>query len=203
MNTDSASFIHVPRMHIVFLLNNSVFMRGIPIDQLNDIMKKVIKVVKRESEEKEVNLSIRVIVYNSSSDFIEGNTFLGENHTIWTPIKLSDCDCADLAGAIHLSRNALRRPFVSMGDCRPIIILISNGIADNIETFDYELDNLKNLLKGKIVRIAIAVKGSNRKVLSNFASIGWIFHDDGSLEENVPLVLDGTNLREGALNFLG
>ena len=63
------------------------------------------------------------------------------------------------------------------------------------------LKSSTNPNKDKITRIAIGVTGANQTELTNFASIGTIEREDGTLDENVPFVfnVDDIGLLKGLL----
>lgn len=57
---------------VVFLLNTSHAMLGEPIEQLNRTMQEILPVIENESAKKELQLSVKVIRFSSSAEWILG-----------------------------------------------------------------------------------------------------------------------------------
>ena len=194
------------QMNIIFLLDTSGSMLGERINQLNIAMAWVITAAIEAALEQEIELLMRVVGFNSTAQWICGDTKHGVDHIDWVPLTAGGG--TDTAGAIDLARSVMHREFLGERNYRPVVILITDGASNDPEKTVEAIAKLKSSLKSstdpnkdKITRIAIGVKDANQTELHNFASIGNIVRADGTIEENVPLVfnVDDVSLLKGLL----
>lgn len=181
------------QLNLIYLLDTSGSMIGEPINQLNVAMAEAIQVAEEAAKEKEVQLLMRVVEFNTVAKWIIGDTRHGVEHIKWRPLKANGG--TDTAGAIDLARSVMHREFLGERNYRPVVILITDGASNDPQSTLQAIAKLKASLKSstnpnkdKITRIAIGVTGANQKELINFASVGNIENDDGTVKENVPFV---------------
>lgn len=180
------------QMNLIYIVDSSGSMIGVPINQLNVAMAEAVQVAEEAALEKEVQLFMRVVEFNSVAKWLIGDTAHGVEHIDWMP--LSAGGGTDTAGAIDLARSVMHREFLGERNYRPVVILITDGASNDPQATKEAVEKLKASLKSskdpnkdKIIRIAIGVTGANQEELVNFASVGNI-ERDGVVEENVPLV---------------
>lgn len=195
------------QLNLIYLLDTSGSMHGEPINQLNVAMAEAIQVAKEAAKEKEVQLLMRVVEFNSVAKWLIGNTRQGVEHIDdWIPLKANGG--TDTAGAIDLARGVMHREFLGERNYRPVVILITDAESDDPQKTVEAVAKLKASLKSstdpnkdKITRIAIGVSGANQTELNNFASVGNIEREDGTMDENVPFVfnVDDVQMLKGLL----
>ncbi len=184
-----------PQLNITFDLDKSGSMVGEPMNQLNVAMAEAVQVCEEAAAEKEVQLLMRVISFNDHAEWTYGDQHSGVEHIDWAP--LSAYGGTNTAEALDMTRSIMSRKYLGERNYRPVVILITDGESNNPSETVAAVGRLKGSLKSstdpgkdKITRIAIGVHGANRTELENFASIGNIVREDGSVDENVPLVFD-------------
>ena len=182
------------QLNLIYLLDTSGSMYGEPINQLNVAMAEAIQMAEEAANEKEVQLLMRVVEFNSTARWIFGNTQQGVEHIDWVPLTAGGC--TDTEGAIDLARSVMHREFLGERNYRPVVILITDGVSDDTQRTLAAIENLKSSLKSsknpnadKITRIAIGVSGANQHELTSFASVGNI-EVDGDTQQNVPFVFN-------------
>lgn len=184
-----------PQLNLIYLLDTSGSMSGEPINQLNLAMEESLRVAEEAALEKEVQLLLRVVEFNSSASWIYGDTENGVEHIEWNPLYANGG--TDTATAIDMATGVMHRKYLGERNYRPVVILITDGESNDYQETIAASERLKNSLKSssnpnkdKVTRIALGVTGANRAELEAFASRGTIEWPDGRIEENVPLVFD-------------
>lgn len=194
------------QLNLIYLVDTSGSMYGEPINQLNVAMAEAVQVAEEAAMEMEVQLFMRVVEFNSVAKWLIGDTRRGVEHIDWMPLNANGG--TDTAGAIDLARGVMHREFLGERNYRPIVILITDGESNDSQKTVEAVAKLKASLKSstdpnkdKITRIAIGVTGANQTELTNFASIGNIEREDGTIEENVPFVfnVDEVGILKGLL----
>lgn len=194
------------QLNLIYLVDTSGSMHGEPINQLNVAMAEAIMVAEEAALSNEVQLSMRVIEFNSVAKWLFGDTAQGLGHINWVPLSANGG--TDTAGAIDLARSVMHRQYLGTRNYRPVVILITDGESNEPDKTVEAIARLKASLKSstdptkdKITRIAIGVTGANETELRNFASVGNIENADGTMQENVPLVfnVDDVNRLKGLL----
>lgn len=179
--------------NIIFLLDNSGSMIDEPINQLNAAMTEAIPAAAEAVLKMESDLRLRAIAFNTTARWIIGNEAQGESEVSWIPLTAEGG--TNTAAAIDLAKGVMHREYLGTRNYKPVVILITDGESNSPADTIRATNDLKNSLKSstdpnkdKVIRIAIGVKGANRIELEQFASTGNIMREDGSIEENVPLV---------------
>lgn len=194
------------QLNLIYLVDTSGSMYGEPINQLNVAMAEAVQVAEEAAMEKEVQLFMRVVEFNSVAKWLIGDTRQGVEHIDWMPLNANGG--TDTAGAIDLARGVMHREFLGERNFRPVVILITDGESNDPQRTVEAVAQLKASLKSstdpnkdKITRIAIGVTGANQTELINFASVGNIEREDGTIDENVPFVfnVDDVGLLKGLL----
>lgn len=194
------------QLNLIYLVDTSGSMVGERINQLNAAMADAVKVAEDAAVEKEIQLFMRVVEFNTTAKWIFGDAQHGVPHIDWMP--LTAFGGTDTAGAIDLARSAMRREYLGERNYRPVVILITDGESNDPQQTLEAINRLKASLrsahnpgKDKITRIAIGVKDANQTELVNFASVGNIERPDGTLDEDVPFVfkVDDIDLLKGLL----
>lgn len=194
------------QLNLIYLVDTSGSMYGEPINQLNVAMAEAVQVAEEAAMEMEVQLFMRVVEFNSVAKWLIGDTRRGVEHIDWMPLNANGG--TDTAGAIDLARGVMHREFLGERNYRPIVILITDGESNDSQKTVEAVAKLKASLKSstdpnkdKITRIAIGVTGANQTELTNFASIGNIEREDGTIEKNVPFVfnVDEVGILKGLL----
>lgn len=183
------------QLNLIYLLDTSSSMYGERINQLNVAMTEAIRVVEEVVKENEVQIFIRVVEFNSVAKWLIGDTCHGVEHVDWKPLRAGGA--TDTAGAIDLARSVMSRNYLGPSYYCPIVILITDGesndpqeTAEAVARLKVCLNNSMNPKMDKIIRIAIGVTDANLTELNNFASVGHIKLEDGTMNENVPLVFN-------------
>lgn len=183
------------QLNLIYLVDTSGSMYGEPINQLNVAMAEAVQVAEEAALEKEVQLLMRVVEFNSTARWLIGDTRQGVEHIDWKPLTANGG--TNTAGAIDLARGVMHREFLGERNFRPVVILITDGESNDPQQTVNAVAELKASLKSatdpnkdKITRIAIGVTGANQAELINFASVGTIERDNGTVEENVPFVFN-------------
>ena len=186
-----------PQMNLIYLLDTSGSMWNEPINQLNAAMVDALEVAKEAGIEKEVDVQVRVVQFSTSAQWIVGKEDVGERpqNITWKPMNADGG--TDTAAAIDSARGVMHRKYLGVRNYKPVVILITDGCSNDREATKQAVDRLKASLKSstgqakdKIIRIALGVTGADRAELEYFASIGNIEHEDGTVEKDVPLVFD-------------
>lgn len=194
------------QLNLIYLLDTSGSMYGERINQLNSAMAEAVKVAEDAAMEREVQLFMRVIEFNSTAKWLIGDTNYGVEHIDWKDLGANGA--TDTAGAIELAASVMHRNILGERNFRPVVILITDGESSEPERTVEAIAKLKTSLKSssnpnkdKITRIAIGVKEANQAELTSFASIGTIECPDGSFKENAPFVfkVDDVGLLKGLL----
>ena len=194
------------QLNLIYLVDTSGSMYGEPINQLNVAMAEAVQVAEEAAMEKEVQLFMRVVEFNSVAKWLIGDTRQGVEHIDWVPLNANGG--TDTAGAIDLARGVMHREFLGERNYRPVVILITDGESNDPQRTVEAVAQLKASLKSstdpnkdKITRIAIGVTGANQTELINFASVGNIEREDGTVDKDVPFVfnVDDVGLLKGLL----
>lgn len=197
METKDEEIIARTRQDVVFLLNTSHAMLGEPIKQINKTMQAILPMIKNASAEKEVLLSVKVIKFSSSAELIKWKAENDENSLlIWDSISASSCNEADIICAINLIKNEFQQQVFDCRCCRPVIVLISDGLHDNTNIIAENIFNQDNLSAKKIIRIAIGINNAIQENLSRFATVGYVESEDGWSDEKAPLVFNNRNIHQ-------
>lgn len=190
-------------LNIFYLLDTSGSMTGSKIDQLNHAMRQVLPLASKLAISSEINLSMRVIEFNTSHSWYIGDAANGVKEATWNDLTASGG--TDTAGAIQLVTETLKDTSnLGINPLRPVVILITDGESNNSRETYAAIDNLKNVLKkgekDKTTRIAIAVDGANMSELEYFATVGTII-DGGNKQLNQPFIfqVDDINRLGGIL----
>lgn len=194
------------QLNLIYLVDTSGSMHDEPINQLNVAMAEAVQVAEEAAVEKEVQLLMRVVEFNTVAKWIFGDTRQGVEHIDWIPLNANGG--TDTAGAIDLAREVMHREFLGERNYRPVVILITDAESDNRQKTIEAIARLKASLKSstdpnkdKITRIAIGVNGADQIQLTDFASVGNIEREDGTVDEKVPFVfnVDDVGLLKGLL----
>lgn len=194
------------QLNLIYLLDTSGSMYGEAINQLNVAMAEAIQVAEEAAKEMEIQLLMRVVEFNTAAKWLFGDTRHGVEHIDWTPLSANGG--TDTAGAIDLARGVMHREFLGERNYRPVVILITDGESSDpqrtveaVASLKASLRSSKDPSKDKITRIAIGVTGANQTELCNFASVGRIEREDGTVDENVPFVfnVDDVQMLKGLL----
>ncbi len=185
-----------PQVNISFLLDSSVSMRkGGRMGQLNAGMEEAVRVCEETGRKKEVQVLMRVVAFGDHARWIAGNQERGVEHIDWVPLKTKGG--TNTAEAIDLISGTMSRKYLGERNYRPIVVLCTDGGSNQPDRTVEASEKLKNSLKSrsgiekdKVIRIAVGVHGAKRQELESFASVGTIVLEDGSRDENVPLVFE-------------
>lgn len=184
-------------MNLIYLVDVSGSMKkneGERINQLNVAMTEAVQVAEETAIEREIDLYMRVIKFNSKVEWLYGDVEKGVTHIDWKPLIAEGG--TDTAEAIRCAKQVMRTKYLGERNYKPVVILITDGESNEPNETIKAIEELKTSLKSstgeakdKITRISIGVVDANRSELESFASIGNIERSDGTVEKNVPLVL--------------
>ena len=62
------------------------------------------------------------------------------------------------------------RKFLGERQLRPVVVLVSDGLSDNLCKTIESIENLKRSLSGKVMLLAVCVGGTNEEELISFAT---------------------------------
>ncbi|MCR5629708.1 vWA domain-containing protein [Eubacterium sp.] len=166
-------------------LSGSMTMNG-RLNQINDAIPDVLGAVQKKVAQLEVSASVRIIYFNSSSDYIMGSAEKGVDLTTaisqWKDVSAGSSTRTGLA--IEKVIEAMHTRYLLVdGDMdsvinAPVVILFTDGECN--DSFKPEFKEKINELKSKrrtksgketILRIAIGVNDANKEELEEFASV--------------------------------
>lgn len=159
-------------MNIVFLVDTSASMVGRKIEQLNEFMAEAVELTEKFTlnEEIRIRIPMRVIEFNAEAKWLYGDAKKGVDHIDWTPLHVNQNCHTDTAKAIDLARSIMYRKFLGERQLRPIVVLVSDGLSDNLHKTIESIENLKCSLSGKVRLLAVCVGGANEEELISFAT---------------------------------
>lgn len=207
-NTDEGEGITRSCMNLVFLLDTSgsmSFSGGQRINQLNTAMPIALSAARDTAAEKEVELFIRIISFNSRAAWVMGSTEKGvaidDACNNWR--DLSAAGSTDTAAAIRLACTAMRTKYMGTRNYHPVVILVTDGDSDSRPDTQNAIEELRNALSGgnpdkkdKVWRFAIGVEGYNEAELQDFAMLGTKEDDFGNELPNEPMVFKVDNVAD-------
>ncbi len=206
VNTEEGSGVTRSCMNLVFLLDTSgsmAFGGGQRINQLNTAMPIALDAARDAALEKEVDLFIRIIQFNSNASWVMGSTEAGVpiNDACNNWKNLAASGGTDTAGAIRLARTAMRTKYIGTRNYHPVVILITDGESNDPNQTRQAIEELREALSGgnpnkkdKVWRFAIGVEDYNESELQDFAMIGTLEDELGTEQNNVPMVFKVDNV---------
>ena len=196
---DMVSPVLKDEMSIIFILDNSGSMTiHNRIGQLNNALPEAIKAAEAAGLKYEINVQIRIIVFNSSPKWVIGTKEAGvspqEAISQWTDLGVTGG--TDTAAALRLAKEAMHTEYLGTTAYKPYVILITDGESNDYSETKKAIDELAGALRkksdasvGVIERIALGVEDANMTELEAFATKGTI-NDENGTRENAPLVFD-------------
>ncbi len=197
---DDICYVPKPVQNIVFLLDTSgsmSFKGGQRINQLNTAMPIILESLEEYGEEAEIDIFVRVIAFNDTATWVMGNMEQGVNifhaRGLWR--DLSAHGSTDTAAAIRLARTAMRVKYLGARNYHPVVILVTDGEANDPTETKQAIEELRQALSGgkpekmdKVWRIAVGVEDYNESELVNFAMTGTVKDEFGNEYISVPMV---------------
>ena len=190
------------RWNVVFLLDTSNSMAlesggHRRIDQLNAVMPMVLRALRDRAAEKEVELFVRIIAFNSLASWIMGSAERGipveDACNNWK--DLSTEGGTDTAAAIRLACTAMHTKYLGTRNYHPVVILVTDGNSDNRTDTQKAIEELRNAMSGdnpnkrdKVWRFAIGVEVYNETELKDFAMTGTMEDEFGNELPNEPMI---------------
>ena len=193
-------------LNLFFLLDTSASMSingSQRINQLNAAMPIALSASRDVAAEKEVDVFVRIISFNSSAAWVMGSKEKG------VPIEdacnkwrgLSAAGSTDTAAAIRLACTAMRAKYMGTRNYHPVVILVTDGNSNNRTETLNAIEELRNALSGgnpakkdKVWRFAIGVEDNNEAELLDFAMLGTKEDEFGNELPNDPMVFKVDNV---------
>lgn len=207
-NTEEGEGITRSCMNLVFLLDTSGsmgFNGGQRINQLNTAMPIALNAARDTAAEKEVELFIRVISFNSKVAWVMGSAEKGvpidDACNTWR--DLSAGGNTNTAAAIRLACTAMHTRYMGNRNYHPVVILLTDGDSDSRPDTQKAIEELRDALSGgnsakkdKVWRFAIGVEDYNEAELLDFAMLGTKEDDFGNEETDQPMVFKVDNVAD-------
>lgn len=163
---------------IVFVVDTSGSMVGQRLSQLNIALQEINVMLESLAHQNEVQLSIRLIEFNTTARWLVGNLEFGVDHL---DVYFSEAaGVTNTAEALRLARGVMTHRYIMARSLKPIVILITDGCSINLQETTEVIDELKTCPLGrrnKILRVACKIGDESIPELEMFASSA----DDGSL----------------------
>lgn len=111
---------------------------------------------------------------------------------MWRNFELVPDGGTNIANAIYEAVESIRTDrfefeYLSSGSwLSPVLMLITDGMANLADRVGNSINNLKNIRKGKTIRVSIGLRHEYSKDLDPFASRGNIEHIDGRINSDKP-----------------
>ena len=199
--TEFNTGVNNAKLNIIFVLDSSGSMIGARIGQLNLGVRECLDLIRNMDGLEEVNVEIRIMQFDGSSEWVLGSTSSGLNPEEAAE-KFKDItanrNITCTHDAIGKISDCLKTIYAEGGNnYMPIIILVTDGQSTYPELTKEACENLKKLLHGhthkeeeRTIRISIGVEDANRDELIQFASCRNVVHSDGTVEKDVPNVFE-------------
>mgnify|MGYP005755501259 CR=1 FL=1 len=156
---------------IVFAVDTSGSMEGQHLTQLNIALQEISDMLESLANQNEVQLSIRLIEYNTTAHWLVGNLEFGMEYL---DVYFSDAaGLTNTAEALRLVRDVMSCRYLGHRSLKPLVILITDGYSINPQETAEEIDKLKICTLGrhnKILRVAFAIGDEAIPELEMFAS---------------------------------
>lgn len=158
------------QLPIVFVVDTSGSMAGLRLVQLNSALQELSYMLKSLADQIEVQLSIRLIEFNTTARWVIGNT---ENSVEHLEVHFSEASGLTNTGeALRLARSVMNHRCFIRRSLKPVLFLITDGQSiDPQDTFE-AIDELKRAFgcNDKILRIAFEIGDEWIPELEIFAS---------------------------------
>ena len=177
---DFYEMFETPKMHwpITFVVDTSGSMAGQRLSQLNTSLQEINALLESLAHQNEVQLSIRLIEFNTTARWLVGNLEFGVDHL---DVYFSEATgITNTAEALRLARAVMTPRYIMARSLKPIVILITDGCSINQQETIEAIDELKTCPWGrrnKILRVAYRIGDESIPELEMFASSA----NDGSL----------------------
>lgn len=145
MESQYEDYITKLRQDVVFMVNTSRAMFGESLEQINKTLQALLPMIKNASERREVQLSVKVIKFDSSAEWVDWNAEQKKQFISFESFSVNHCDEANIVCAIDLLKFGFQQQFFGCGSCRPVVILISDGLHDNTDKISDDTFNQENL----------------------------------------------------------
>lgn len=145
-------------------------MNGRKIEQLNEFMAEAVDFTEEFAIMQEIRIPMRVIEFNSESKWLFEDATEGVEHIDWTPLRVKQNCHTDTAQAINLARSIMYRKVLGERNFHPVVVLVSDGLSDNMRGTIEAIEDLKHSLNGKVARLSVCVEGAYEKELVIFAT---------------------------------
>ena len=190
------------RMSWIILVDNSGSMGPHALDpnslalDVKNAIGTMLEEINKISEEQEILSYIRIIAFNDLVSYSVGNRSHGEYITeavnMWRNFELVPYGGTNIASAIYEAVESIRTDrfeFEYLSSdflLSPVLMLITDGMANLADRVGNSMNNLKNIRKGKTIRASIGLRHEYSKDLDSFASRGNIEHIDGRIDLDKP-----------------
>lgn len=207
-NTEEGAGITRSCMNLVFLLDISGsmgFRGGQRINQLNTAMPIALSAARDAAAEKEVELFIRIIAFNSRAEWVMGSAENGVPIDVacntWR--NLSASGGTDMAAAIRLACTAMHTRYMGTRNYHPVVIMVSDADDNDHSDTKNAIEELRNAMSGgdpnkkdKVWRFAIGVEDFLEDQLLDFAMQGTKEDDFGNEQHNEPMLFKVDNVAD-------
>lgn len=187
-------------INVMFLLDTSQSMgcdNGRRINRLNTVVSCMLEQFRKNAEESEKDVFVRIIAFNDDASWVMGNMERGVDihEACYHWLEPSDKGRTNTAAAIRLACTAMRAAYLGPTNVRTAVILITDGNSnDRLET-KKAIEELQNALsrnndnkENEVLRFAIGIGDYNEEELEDFAMMGRKEDSFGSELEHVPMV---------------
>lgn len=182
-----------PVLNMIIVLDISLSMKGVKINQLNRAIPEVVAVAVKIAKEEGIVLCLRIIAFSDEARWIVGNREKGVDRLdSFEPLTVEGL--TNTAAAIDLVRTIFDPEILGERALKTVIMLIGDGESNERDETHAAFERLKEEGNNKMIRIALGVEGANEEELKDFASTGKIVRSDGTVEENAPFVFHCTDI---------
>lgn len=156
---------------VVFVVDTSGSMAGQRLAQLNIALPEISDMLESLADQNEVQLSIRLIEFNTTARWRVGSLESGVEHV---DIHFTEAmGLTNTSEALKLARSVMTPRYLELPSLKPIIILITGGCSSNPQETAEVIDELKTCPLGrrnKILRVAYTIGDESIPELEMFVS---------------------------------
>ena len=183
------------KLPIIFVIDSSCSLRGLPIALINRMMNFCIESLKTLNSEKiDYDIVLSILEFNQTCNWITGDCLVLPKDFVWENIFAVSVGVISNV-AIELSQKMSRKVLFSGGTgyLRPIVVFLTDGASSSLdEEIAESIKKLRdNMWFHRSIRIAVSIgKISDMQVLNELVGVGGVI-----LEVN-ELSTDNLNLLE-------
>lgn len=182
------------KLPIIFVIDSSCSLRGLPIALINRMMNFCIESLKTLNSEKiDYDIVLSILEFNQTCNWITGDCLVLPKDFVWENIFAVSVGVISNV-AIELSQKMSRKVLFSGGTgyLRPIVVFITDGASSSLdEEIAESIKKLReNMWFHRSIRIAVSIgKISDMQVLNELVGVGGVILEVNELStDNLDLL---------------